>query len=184
MRSEYYTYILPDAQRRQENTRKLHAMHGAPIRTLDEIDEATLPYHDNDNTAREREPQLPTRQRRTYGRNILIALDRLRSHIAPTAELTIIRGGSAREDYLRLTEHDDAGDPVWALAEHEESGNALYIWRRDLSDTDLDTAFSTTRRAALGHGCLRRCHPANMDKLSAEETDRFYLEQVLEMLTA
>ena len=183
MPSEYYTYILPDTQKRQENARKLHAMHGAPIRTLDEIDEATLPYHDDD-TAREREPQLPTKQRRAYGRNVLIALDRLKSHIAPTAELTIIRGGSEREDYLRLTEYDAAGDPVWALAEHEESGNALYIWRRDLSDTDLDTALSTTRRAALGHGCLRHYHPANMDTLSPEEIDRFYLEQVLEMLTA
>ncbi len=185
MPSEHHNYYLPSADKRQENARRIRIVHEASCRAilLREVEEPTLPDHDTSEIPR-RGPGAGHQAKQSYSRGAKGALERLRDTLAPTAELTSTKGEDQDSAYFRLTEYDAAGNPIWAIADHNQSGNAIYIWRRDLSGTDPDTALATTRRKALGHGCLRRYHPASMDTLAQEDIDSFYQDKVLETLTA
>ena len=100
----HYDYILPSAEKRAENARKMHTMHGAAIKQLAEIAAPTLPHHDHDIAPTHTgEVDEPTAKRRTYGRSIVIALGHFQDAIAPHAELTRRRGDTSWQDYLRLT---------------------------------------------------------------------------------
>ncbi|MEO5949672.1 MAG: hypothetical protein ABIP74_04670 [Candidatus Saccharimonas sp.] len=184
MTHEHYAYILPDAEARQSNAQKMHAMHGAPLRKLQETTAETLPYSDTDEEVSISWGDAAHPQRRSYTRCALAGLTRLKEALAPTAELTIVKDGNDKEDYFRLSEYDDEHQPTWVIAEHQQNGYALYIWRRDRSDTDPDTALATTRRDALAHGCLRIIHLSNMDTATRAEIDTFYQEKVADALTA
>lgn len=166
------------------NTKRIHSIHGATIRERTYEDNPTLPYADTSvRLAIEEKKETATRKSAApYHRNVIGQLALFRENFAPTARLTINKQPNGN-GYHRLTEYDADGNPLWVLADKPMSGNALYIWRRDSSDTDPDTALATTKNQAKKHGCQAVVHPTGWDNLDKEAILDWHNNKVIEALT-
>lgn len=162
---------------------KIRMVHQAALRVaqyagIDEVEQPTLPDADKIDR-QEGEGGLSSI---AYQRPALNGLRRFVKSIAPEARISIVKGGALGKEYIRVS--DEADEPEWVIADHDTSGNALFVWRRDRSPVDPDTAFATTKRTAEKiHRCVRIIHPAHMDQLPDEDIDAFYQGPVLDALT-
>lgn len=105
-----------------------------------------------------------------------------RSQHAPDAPITIDKGPNAGE-YLRLTGKSPDGQPDWIIAEHLDYGHAAYIWRRDQSPVDAETALGTTKKNAIKNLCARVVHPPGFDGTTNTEASERMELRLLEQLT-
>ena len=173
-------YLTLSAEQRRANAERIRSIHGRPLaqRSFRAFDI----FPDRDPTSTTTTANTPPRPpQATVRRPAYHALERFIKRNAPTA---IIQPAldNPHANYFLAVDQDDQG-PNWAIADHDEPGNALFIWRRDSSATTLEEALGTTKRNALAQGCARVIHPANMHAQSDQEADNWYDDKILEPLT-
>lgn len=173
-------YIAPTAEQRHTNAEKMRAMQGKLLAEQSIAAFSILPDHDTATavapTNFSSEPRQAPIQRPAYR-----AMQRFIERHAPTANLQAATF-SPQEGYFLAADQDERGFE-WAIADHDEYGNAAYVWRRDTSPVGPDIALSTTRQDARAWGCTKIIHPANMHNLSDSEIDDWYDKYLLGALT-
>lgn len=173
---------IADACRRQ---RQLAAM--AFLAGVDTAQGITLPesdvaeYHP-DSPEKVDEPRRAAQRFERDGRAWLRLF---RDTYAPGSRMQLVQDTHSQQKYYRLTAYDETGSAEWAIAERDDNGNATYLWRRDLSQVDPDTAFSTTRGNARRNGCIKVAHlPGFGDSSTEAAAAERHVERIAEALSA